>query len=402
MKTKTKAEVLRGIIEKQYTVQGKEYTKFEMNFGTDGRGRKIRASRATLKSATDYVNEYYRRRKNVGDAVTALNASQLYDAREAFAMLAEAGINRSLSDTVRKFIENELGGVCISSKSIGAAYQEYYDSTPVIQKHHRRAITNRVRPWVLEFGAERDISEVTAKELADYLAPFKSTAPTTYNNKLCYIKTFLRWCVKDEHKYLKDNPIAGIQKDRIVYAEPKYLAVGDYERLVRALEARKDGKQVMNYIALNYMCGVRREEITRMREEAPRCVLLDEGAIRVSKPKGWTQGRKPRMFSMPPNAEAWLKWGWDGKGELCKDVSYIYDIIDKTAKTLGINIPKNAGRHTFITMHVAAYETPETTDHMTGTSGNMRSNHYQGLTTRQEGQEFFGIMPLDYQHTEQI
>ena len=39
------------------------------------------------------------------------------------------------------------------------------------------------------------------------------------------------------------------------------------------------------------------------------------------KPKGWTQGRKPQMFSMPPNAAAWLKWGWDGKGDLCRNIT---------------------------------------------------------------------------------
>ncbi|MDA3923699.1 MAG: hypothetical protein PF904_03255 [Kiritimatiellae bacterium] len=67
--------------------------------------------------------------------------------------------------------------------------------------------------------------------------------------------------------------------------------------------------------------------------------------------------------------------------------------MGETAKKLKIKLPRNAGRHTFITMHVAAYERPEMTDNMTGTSSQMRSNHYQGLTTKKEGEKYFSIMP---------
>ena len=105
------------------------------------------------------------------------------------------------------------------------------------------------------------------------------------------------------------------------------------------------------------------------------------------------QGEKPRMFRMTPNAAAWIKWAWDGKGRICKSVKQVNWIMDDVAKKLKIDLPRNGGRHTFITMHVAAFERPETTDNMTGTSSRMRATHYQGLVTKTEGEKFFAIMP---------
>lgn len=397
MAIKSKAEVLKAIVEKEHVVNGKAYVRHEIYFGSDGRGKKIRASRTSRKLAVDHVNEWFRTHKKVGDAITELSAAQIHDAKEAFGILQTAGISKSLADAARRYIALKDGDVNVIDCSLDEAYTEYFAGIPVIQKHHRRAVAYRVRPWVTDFGPGRSVTEVTAKDLFEYLAPIKINSAKTYNNKMSYIKTFLQWCTKDEHKYLRENPAAEMKKARIAYKEPQFLAVEDFIKMVRAIEAREDGKSVMPYLALHYMCGMRREEITRMISEQAQCqwVLLDEESVRVCKPKGWTQGRKPRLFSMPENAVAWIRWGWDGRGEFCLCIAAIYRIIDETAAMLKIKIPKNAGRHSFITYHVAAYETPETTDHITGTSGNMRSSHYQGLTTRQEGKDYFNVFPLN-------
>jgi integrase len=393
MSIKPKSEVIKNIVEKKHNVNGKSYTKYLIYFGTDGRGEKIRAARSSRKDAIDYINEFYRRMKAVGDAVTALTAAQIYDAQEAFRTLKDAGINRTLTDTVRRFIEIDSGAVSVIDISLGDAYNEYFAGIPVMQALHRKAINQRVRSWVTAFGPERQVREVTAKDVADYLAPFKGVV-TTYNNKLSYIKTFLHWCARDEHKYIPVNPIADMRRDRAHYKEPAFLRADDFEKLMRHFESKPSGHKVLNFLVLNYLCGIRREEISRIIRDVEKCVLMDEKSIRVGKPKGWTQGRKPRMFTMPETAYEWLKKGWSGKGSFCYEVESIGRILQRTSKELGISIPKNAGRHTFITMHVAAYEQPETTDFITGTSGHMRSSHYQGLITKAEALKFFDIKPL--------
>ena len=240
------------------------------------------------------------------------------------------------------------------------------------------------------FGPEKPLSKVTAKDIVQYLSQIKSI--TTYNNKLSYIKTFLTWCSKPERRYIDFNPVAGIKPKKKVYSEPKFMSAEDFEKLVRHIEKREDAAMLMNYIALNYMCGVRREEISRIMKEPDNCILMEERSIRVSKPKGWTQGRKPRMFEMPETAYQWLKNGWHG-GKLCYEISSIYRIFTAIKKETGIRFSRNLGRHTFITMHVAAYETPEKTDYITGTSGNMRSSHYQGLVSKAEALRYFDILP---------
>lgn len=394
MAIRNKSEVIKTIKVIPTTVRGKTYQRFWVYFGTDRAGIAVRASRGTRAEAMACINEFFVEHKRIGETALLLSPAQIYDAEEAFKLLLNAGIRQSLSDTVRKYLDDKCDVVSVDQRTLGDAYTEYYASFPEIQKLHRRAIKYRVRPWVTEFGPERLVSDVTAKDLAGSLAKLKEGNSKTYNNKLSYIKSFLQWCADDERRYVLENPAGGMKRERICYSEPKFLRTVDFERLVRAIEAREDGRKIMAYIALHYMCGVRREEITRIAKEAPKCVLLAENSIRVSKPKGWTQGRKPRMFTIPPNAAAWLKWSWDGSENFCYDISSIYRILEVMAKELKIKLPRNAGRHTFITMHVAAFELPETTDNMTGTSSNMRSTHYQGLVSKKEAEEFFSIMPL--------
>ncbi|MDA3923700.1 MAG: hypothetical protein PF904_03260 [Kiritimatiellae bacterium] len=302
----SKAKTLKNIRKVNYQVNGKSYTKHTICFGTDGRGGKIRASRATRDAAITHVKEFYILHRSIGDAVGVLKPIDIYDAKAAYDLLTEAGIKQTLTDTVRQYLsgKTQIAGVAVESRSLIEAYMEYYSGIPEIQHLHRKSIRARVLPWVNKFGSKRMVSEVTARDLAAYLAPLKSGPTKTYNNKLTYIKSFLQWCARDERMYIKANPAAGMKADKIIYKEPGFVKANDFERFVRAIEARKDGRQIMTFIALSYMCGVRREEITRIMEEPEKCVLINQNSIRVGKPKGWTQGCKPRIFTMPPNAEA--------------------------------------------------------------------------------------------------
>ena len=391
----SKSDALKGIREIHHTVRGKTYTKYCIYFGTDGHGGKIRESRSTRRAAVERVEEFYRMRRAVGDAAGLLKASELHDAAEAFRLLNEAGVVQTLTDTVRRFLEGRPAGVARSAvMPLGEAYEEYYAAIPEEQALHRRAVLFRVRPWVTEFGASRMVSEVTAREVAAYLEPSKRDSLKTYNNKMTYIKTFLAWCAKDERGYADANPMEGMKAARIPYREPEFMRADDFGRMVGALAARPDAGEMIPYVALSYMCGVRREEIGRMMRHPEKCILLDDDSVRVGEPKGYTQGRPPRMFRMPPNAAAWMRWAWrDGGIGRCKTGDAAVKTLAAVARGLGIGLPRNGGRHTFITMHIAAFENPAATEHIVDTSKKMRVSHYQGLVTKAEAERYFAIMP---------
>lgn len=372
---------------------GKPYTSFEIYFGTDGHGKKLREEKTSMRDATARVNEFFRTHKKVGDAATLLKPAEMHDASEAFKVLADAGIRSTLTDAVRQYV----GLTCAAKPrcvpmTVGEAYDEYYAAIPEIQRLHKKSVKDRVRPWVLHYGPGVLLETVTSREVAEYLKSMRKTSMKTYNNALSYIKTFLTWCTKSERQYLFVNPMADMKTERLAFKEPEFMKVDDFERLIRAVEARKDARRLIPYLVLSYFCGVRREEIARLCE-SPRDLLLDDESIRISQPKGWTQGIAPRIFKLQPNALAWLRKFYDPRGPLCKSNKACMENFDYEAKKLKIDLGRNTGRHTFITMHVASIGNPVLTDAITGTSSRMRSSHYQGLELKKNADRFFSIMP---------
>jgi integrase len=387
-----KKAVLKSIRRCERMKGGKPYLSFEIYFGTDGHGNKIRETRSTEADAKLRVEEFFRTYKKVGDAATLLTAAEMHDASEALKLLAEAGIKSTITDAIRKFVGSQtVAGGVIHQRTLLDAYDEYYAAIPEIQRLHRKSVVARIRPWVTHTGPSRMMDSVTSREVAEYLKD-KRKSLKTYNNCLSYIKTFLNWGTKSERRYLAASPLEDMKKERLAYSEPEFMPADDLDRLLRAVEARKDARHLIPYLVLSYFCGVRREEIARLCAN-PRDLLLDEESIRISQPKGWTQGIAPRIFKLQTNALAWLKAYYDGK-KLCKSNSACMYHIDAVAKKIGVTtLGRNTGRHSFITYHVAAFSNPAMTDAITGTSSRMRSAHYQGLATKSAADAFFAIMP---------
>ena len=112
----------------------------------------------------------------------------------------------------------------------------------------------------------------------------------------------------------------------------------------------------------------------------------------IRKPKGWTKGITPRSFPIQGNALAWMK-SFPFEDSVRRIGDHCADDVKEIAGKLKIAMPKNAGRHTFITMHVAAFGNPTNTDAIVGTSARMRVSNYCGLVSKKSGEEYFAIMP---------
>ena len=130
-------------------------------------------------------------------------------------------------------------------------------------------------------------------------------------------------------------------------------------------------------------------------------VNLDEGWVRIARPKGYQHGIVPRMVQLPPSAVAWMRAypiprriGPDER--IFTFLPHADDVSTKIKQGIrdaSIKIPRNGARHTFVSMHVAAYGDPRRTEIMAGTSGQMLVEHYMGLATRAQGAAYFAILP---------
>lgn len=398
MSIKSKREVVSSLSCHTRIIGGKPREIWEAYFGTDGHGRKIRCCKSSKKDALMAIDDFFRKYKDCGDSITILKPAQIYDAQTAFSMLSESGFDMTLTEAVRRFVEASSKTRLITDKLLGAAYDEYHASIPDIQHHHKYAIKMRVGKWVQDFGPDKSCSEVTSKKVAAYLTNVGKRSDKTYNNHLNYIKSFLEWCAKSERSYISESPLADMSSRKMAYKEPEYMKVADFEKMIRHFEGKGD-KRALTIIILSFFCGIRTDEIMRVLDD-PKQINIGEETVRIAMPKGWSQGMIPRAVHIPANAMEWLK-----TYELQTVFGTFNSRNERTVmfgeakKKLGLKIPNNVGRHTFITMHVAAYGQPNVTEAMAGTSKEMRAAHYMGLASKREGERFFGIVPVEGKKT---
>ena len=393
-----KADVLKSIKSRvQRNKHGAEYTVFEAYLGVNSLTRKpVRLAAKSKEKLERDVADFYKQLGTGGDAAVLLTAYQSMDAKTAIDLLAKAGIDLSLTECVRRVLDNSAD-LAPCTTTLGDAYAEYAKWQG--ERNSPKQITTvakRVGRFVGAFGADRLLSEITHKELGEYLkreffANPSNEAKTTYNGNLEYIRSFLRWCVGKKH-YIKTNPAESIDVFTKEYKDPEYMKPSDVEKLFRALEA-KGGPDLADAI-LSFFCALRQEEILRA-SEGPEAVEIDikEKYIVVRKCKGYTRGIKPRAFTIPDQALAWMKSMPDFVAAARTPNKKFRKHLLAAASEVNVYLPENAGRHTFCTMFEAAHHDANALTAIAGNTEDVRDRHYNGVAKPQDGRDYFAIMP---------
>ena len=114
----------------------------------------------------------------------------------------------------------------------------------------------------------------------------------------------------------------------------------------------------------------------------------------MRKCKGSTRGVKPRAFTIPNQALAWMQSMPDFvEAARTRNKNFRDHIVD-AAKSAGIGeLPINAGRHTFCTMFEAAHHDSNALSAIVGNTEDVRDHHYNGVAKPQEGRDYFDILP---------
>jgi integrase len=369
---------------------GEYYTMFEVYLGTDARGKKLRYVRSSKEDLIEYIEDFYDEYYSEGNLMNSKYNRHLYFlATEAQKLLEHHLVKKNLLEVVQDYIH---ANSCINPISVMEAYEKYYDSINPLQTIHKKSIKHRVAPFIRWLDDNILAHEVTAQHLVDYLNTRKDWQEKTRNNVIGYVKTFMQWCAHPLRKYVEKNPFDIIEKTKLPYQEPKFISVQQAKSLFNHLLTENKDIPLIVYATLSFFCGIRIAEIERLEKKD---INLDEGIIRIKQPKGWTQGRPPRLVQLPPNAikilQDRLEFFDSLKYGCIKDSQNIRERLTRIAKKLKIKLHNNIGRHSFITYHIACYQKPEKTEMMCGTSSQMRVYHYQGLASHREGLEYFKI-----------
>jgi site-specific recombinase XerD len=146
--------------------------------------------------------------------------------------------------------------------------------------------------------------------------------------------------------------------------------------------ARKAELNLCRALAVRYFAGLRSAECDRLTED---CIRLDTGFIEVTAQAAKT--RRRRLVVIRDNLKAWLALG--GRLPL-RDVNNRMRLFVKAA---GVPWPHNVTRHSFVSYHLAAFESAAKTALEAGHSEAMLFQHYRAVVTPQDAADFWSIKP---------
>lgn len=408
----SKKDVLASIRTRVQTIHGAYYTIFEAYFGTHPFTKKaVRKYAKTEKKIKDKINAFFDSLETGGASMATLTPRQAFDANQALAKLKSANLDYTLEQCV-DFVIRGCGPNGLANAqgakaqerpaiSIGEAHRRYSEAKSGKSEAYMRDIRFRAGKWVVAFGKDRPLTDVTAAEVKRHLTetyykPNEVKSWVTYNNHLGSIKSFMAWCADDEQGYLEKSPVDGMKRIDIPYRQPEYVKAADAQKLFSELWNKRNvnsGGADLAYSILSFFCGMRQSEIERVRlGDAAVKICLDERFIRVGLPKGVTKGIRPRTFTIPDQALAWMR-AFDFMDHAIAYNPKFRRHIKEAGERAGVTIPGNAGRHTFITMFEAVHHDQSALTAIVGNTEDVRAKSYNGVELKREGEAYFSILP---------
>lgn len=254
----------------------------------------------------------------------------------------------------------------------------------------KRFIKTTDNPWTHEVTRQQVEGYLRGLRAADGM---KKASKKFYNNTLNELRGFFAWCAMPDkatnRPFTFDNPAAEIRAydARQVREEQNARPITtDLKALKRMLSAlcRWRGGVLVRYYALAYFAGIRPAEIERMNGREAELINLKTGIITI--PANISKTRHERHVTISENLAAWLK----AYPPPCTPPTY-KKMLEKVRKHFGLT--HDEARHSFISYHVAVHRSLGDAALQAGNSESIIRRHYLNLHPREDGEEFFRIVP---------
>jgi integrase len=267
-----------------------------------------------------------------------------------------------------------------------------------VSERHVKTLNETLNKLELRFG-EQLVSEIRTEDVRNWLLELPLAAKTR-NKHRGYTGQIFNLAV--DYGYAAVNPVAKIKKFRERSTEENgeisILSAEETERLFRAAD-----REVIPFLALSFFAGIRVDTLRKLDWSE---VKYDEKRVIVPRYKGKNQLRY--RVTLSENALAWLKPHIKETGSILVPAtatnrfskqmgrpSYVATRgrILKAAEKAGVKLPDNAGRHTFISMHVAHHESLDKTALEADNSAQIIKKDYLDIVTREDAAKYWNIKP---------
>jgi len=245
-------------------------------------------------------------------------------------------------------------------------------------------------PWTHEATPDtirRFLSGLRAKNGTD-----KATSKT-WNNYRNDLGGFFAWCssvdASTNRPFIFENPVSSVRKfsARQVREEQEARPATTETKMVLrqfSVLSRWRGGIMVYPFALLYFAGIRPEELKRMKGREKELINLKTGTITI--PANVSKTRHERQIAISHNLTAWLK-AFPGEAYPTN--------ADRLAKMVRkhFKLSHDEARHSFISYHVALNRSIGDAALQAGNSEAIVKRHYLNTHSREEGDEFFRIVP---------
>jgi integrase len=365
---------------------GKAYRVW--GFQDDGRRKQFWF--ATEREANADCADRNRERAAYGSKVNLTSEARL-EASSASELLKGTGY--TILDAVRFVLEHQAASSASVFFSVLAdrVRQEFARRLKANEasKRHVESVENALRKLEARFGS-RLVSSITANEVRDWLKALP-LAPKTRNKIRGYSSQIFGLAV--EAGYAKANPFAGTKKFRECSNEENgeisILSSDETARLLKAAE-----QEVIPFLALWFFAGVRRSTLERLDWSE---VKMAERRVIVPRYKSKDDNRY--QVTLSDNLIEWLTPYVQESGSLIVKFKgrpskrRTRRLVVEAAARAGVTLPDNAGRHTFISVHVAQHESIDKTATNADNSAAIIKRDYLDIATREEAAKFWAIRP---------
>lgn len=217
-----------------------------------------------------------------------------------------------------------------------------------------------------------------------------SAARKTWNNARADLHSFLGWCADKQRRWCAENPVAAIAKFKIGRGIPHVLTVAKARELMAYAAIYEDGAMA-KYFALALFAGLRSGpdgELLKLARYPERRKLLDlaRGVIHVQPEISKTH--QYRQTTIRPALHQWLT---RFEGEIWPTNA------DRMLKHIRakFDLAHDVLRHSFFSYVVGAEKSVERAALEGGNTESILRRHYLNLTTTDEAQDFWRILPPD-------
>ncbi len=230
-----------------------------------------------------------------------------------------------------------------------------------------------------------EILEATSQEIDAWLRSL-DVAAGTRNSMLRCIKVFFSFA--RERNYLPEDRGTAADTVKLVKNVSDNYSIFSPKQMAAILHAAPP--RLIPILAIEAFTGIRVAELSRLDWSA---VDLDRRIIELRADQAKTASR--RVVPIPDNLVAWLApLERTGKVVSAKN---LYVDMTALARALKIPWPRNVLRHSFISYRIAIVKSADQVALEAGNSPSMIFKHYRELTTEQEAEKWFGILPKEGQ-----